>query len=245
MGLGRAEHDADLFADLVGEDAKRLRAIQVAGELAHRLRHHARLRADGLVAHLPLELHARGERGDRVDRDHVDRTGAHKHVGDLQRLLAIVGLRYEQLVDVDADPLRVERIHRVLCIDERAHAAELLRLGEYVIDHRRLARVLLRQVRKVRPALQLLQHVLGLRLRRRVALRVRTRLRRDQDVPRLHLLFRLVLVRVRRVVALDLRVRHRLLAARQLRRVERRILDLPRLRNRRRILRSILLEVRL
>ena len=46
LGLGRAEHDADLFADLVGEDAQRLRAVEVARELAHRLGHHPRLRAD-------------------------------------------------------------------------------------------------------------------------------------------------------------------------------------------------------
>ena len=140
LGLGRAEHDADLFADLVGEDAERLRAVEVAGELAHRLGHHARLRADGLVAHLPLELHARGERGDGVDRDHVNGAGAHEHVGDLQGLLAVVGLGDEQLVDVDADLLRVERVHRVLGVDERAHSAELLRLGEHVVDQRRLAR---------------------------------------------------------------------------------------------------------
>ena len=37
LGLRRAEHDADLLADLVDEQAERLRAVQVAGELAHRL----------------------------------------------------------------------------------------------------------------------------------------------------------------------------------------------------------------
>src|SRR3712207_7428672 len=41
----------------------------------------------------------------RVDRDYVDRTGAHQHVDDLERLLAVVGLGDEQLVGVDADPL--------------------------------------------------------------------------------------------------------------------------------------------
>jgi hypothetical protein len=55
-------------------------------------------------------------------------------------LLAVVGLGDEQLVDVHADPLRVERIHRVFGVDERAHPAELLRLGDHVIDERRLTR---------------------------------------------------------------------------------------------------------
>ena len=36
--------------------------------------------------------------------------------------------------------LRVQRVHRVLGVDERAHAAELLGLGEDVVDERRLAR---------------------------------------------------------------------------------------------------------
>ena len=66
--------------------------------------------------------------------------GAHEHVGDLERLLAVVGLGHEQLVDVDADLLGVQRVHRVLGVDEGAHPSQLLRLGEHVVDERRLAR---------------------------------------------------------------------------------------------------------
>ena len=69
-----------------------LRPVQVPGELAHRLRHHPRLQAHRLVAHFALELRARGERGNRVDRDDVDATRAHQHVCDLERLLAVVRL---------------------------------------------------------------------------------------------------------------------------------------------------------
>ena len=36
--------------------------------------------------------------------------------------------------------LRVQRVHGVLGVDERADAAELLGLGEHVVDERRLAR---------------------------------------------------------------------------------------------------------
>ena len=115
-----------------------LRAVQVAGELAHRLRHHPRLQADALVAHLALELRPRRQRRHGVHRHDVHGAGAHQHVRHLERLLAVVGLRDQQLVDVDADPLRVQRVHRVLGVDERAHAAELLRLGDHVVDQRRL-----------------------------------------------------------------------------------------------------------
>jgi hypothetical protein len=40
----------------------------------------------------------------------------------------------------DADLTRVQRVHRMLGVDEGADAAELLGLGEDVVDQRRLAR---------------------------------------------------------------------------------------------------------
>ena len=48
LGLRRAELDADLFADLVGEEADGVGAVEVAGQFAHRLRHQAGLQADRL-----------------------------------------------------------------------------------------------------------------------------------------------------------------------------------------------------
>ena len=92
------------------------------------------------VAHLALDLGLRRQRGDRVDRDDRERAGADEQLADLERLLARVGLRDEQLVDVDADLLRVRRVHRVLRVDERADAAAALRLGDHVVDERRLTR---------------------------------------------------------------------------------------------------------
>jgi len=70
---------------------------------------------------------------------------------DLERLLAVVGLRDQQLVDVDADLLRVQRVHRVLGIHERTHAAELLGLGKDVVHERRLARRLRPKISTTRP----------------------------------------------------------------------------------------------
>ena len=62
-----------------------------------------------------------------------------EQLGDLERLLARVRLGDEQVVDVDADLLRVRGVHRVLGVDERADAAAALRLGDHVVDERRLA----------------------------------------------------------------------------------------------------------
>ena len=111
-----------------------------AGELAQRLAHQARLQAGQLIAHLALDFGARRERRDRIDHQHVDRAGAHQRVGDLQRLLAGVGLRDQQVVEIDAELAGIAGVERVLGVDEAADAAGLLRLGDDVQRERRLAR---------------------------------------------------------------------------------------------------------
>ena len=65
---------------------------------------------------------------------------AHQLIGDLERLLAVVRLRHQQLLETHAEPSRVLRIERVLGVDERAGAAQPLRLGDRVQRQRRLAR---------------------------------------------------------------------------------------------------------
>ena len=98
-GLGVAEHHADLHADLVDEDDGGARLRDRARELAQRLAHQPRLQAHVRVAHLALDLGPRHQRRHRVDDDQVDRARAHQHVGDLERLLAGVGLGDQQVVD--------------------------------------------------------------------------------------------------------------------------------------------------
>ena len=117
----------------------RVRARDRRGELAQRLAHQARLQAGLHVAHLALDLGARRQRRDRIDHEHVDRARAHQRVGDLQRLLAGVGLRDQEIVEVDAELAGIDRIERVLGVDEGADAAALLRLGDRVQGERGLA----------------------------------------------------------------------------------------------------------
>ena len=83
-----AEHDADLLAQLVREDQRRLAAVDGAGQLAQRLAHEPCLEADEGVAHVALDLGPRHERRDRVDDDDVDAAGADQGLGDLEGLLA-------------------------------------------------------------------------------------------------------------------------------------------------------------
>ena len=101
-GLGVAEHDAHLLAQLVGEDQRRPAAIDRTRQFSQRLRHEPRLKTDVGIAHLAFELGPRHQRRHRVDRDHVKSRRAHQRLGNLERLLARVRLRDEQVVDVDA-----------------------------------------------------------------------------------------------------------------------------------------------
>ncbi len=133
-------HDSDFFPQLVDEDGDGAGLRQRARQLAQRLGHEPRLEADVGVPHLPLDLGPRRQRRHRVDDQDVERPGADQHVGDLERLLAGVGLRDEQVVDVDPDGPRVDRVHGVLGVDVGADAAVALCLGHHVHGQGRLAR---------------------------------------------------------------------------------------------------------
>src|SRR4029078_4614101 len=85
-GLGGAEHDADLHADLVDEDHHALRLGDRCGELAERLAHEPRLHAGKRIAHPALELGARRECRYRIDDQNLDGAGAHQRVADFERL---------------------------------------------------------------------------------------------------------------------------------------------------------------
>ena len=72
--------------------------------------------------------------------DQVHRARAHQLLGDLQRLLAGVGLRDEQLLDAHPELARVGDVERVLGVDEGRDAALRLHLGDGVQGERGLAR---------------------------------------------------------------------------------------------------------
>ncbi len=112
------------------------------GELAQRLAHQPRLEARQLVAHVALNLRLRHERRDGVDHHDVHSPRPHEHVGNLQGLLAVVGLRHQQLFHLHAQLAGVVDVEGVLGVDEGRHAAELLRLGDGVQGERGLARAL-------------------------------------------------------------------------------------------------------
>ena len=97
------------------------------------------MKAHEAVAHLALDLRPGYEGGHGVHHHHIDRAGAHQRLGDLQRLLAGVRLRDEQILHVDPQRLGVGGVKGVLRVHEGHLAAHLLRLRQHVQRQRGLA----------------------------------------------------------------------------------------------------------
>ncbi len=129
-GFRVAEHDADLLADLVGEDADGAGLGNQGGELAHGGAHQPGLGAHRGVADLAVEFLLGDQRGDRVEDDDVDGVRADEGLADLQRLLAGGRLGDQQVVEIDAELAGVLRVERVLDVDERGQPAAFLGLGD-------------------------------------------------------------------------------------------------------------------
>src|SRR4029077_11588181 len=125
---------------LIDKYSNRVRAVEIGGELADGLRHEAGAQTDVGVAHLAFDLGARGQRAPRVDDDDVEGAGTDEGVGDLERLLAGVGLGDQQIVDVDANCPGVDRVDGVLGVDVGADAAVALGLGNNVHRQRSFPR---------------------------------------------------------------------------------------------------------
>ena len=90
------------------------------------------------VAHVALDLGLRHECGDGVDDDDVDGAAAHERIDDVECLLARIRLGDQQIIDVDAEFGGVDRVERMLRIDEGRDAAVLLCLRDHVQGDRRL-----------------------------------------------------------------------------------------------------------
>ena len=116
-----------------------LARLMFDGELAQRLAHQARLQARQLVAHLAFDLGLGYQRRHRVDHDDVHAARAHEHVGDLEPLLAGVGLGDQQVAHVHAELAGVDRVERVLGVDVGRDPARFLHLGDDLKAQGRLA----------------------------------------------------------------------------------------------------------
>ena len=130
--LGIAEHDAHLLAQLVDKDDGAVGLADDRRELAQGLGHETGMEADVGVAHVAVDLRLGHKGRDRVDHDDIDGAGPDHGLGDLQGLLAAVGLGDIEVVDIHADILGIDGIQRVLRVDEARDTAPPLDLGDHV-----------------------------------------------------------------------------------------------------------------
>ena len=128
-GLRITEEHANFLTQLVDEDGGGTGLRQRTGHLTQRLTHQARLQADMAVSHLAFDFRFRHQGRDGIDDNHA---GTNQHVGDFQCLLAIVRLRDDQRIGVDAQLTGIDRIERMLGIDECGHTAGLLGIGHHM-----------------------------------------------------------------------------------------------------------------
>ena len=129
-GLRVAEHHADFFADLVGEDAGRAGFGDQRGQFAHGRTHQAGLRADRGIADLAFQFLLGHQRGDGIEHNDVEGVGTDQRFANAQGLFARAGLGDEKVVEVDPQTLRILRIEGVLDVDEGGQPAAFLRLGD-------------------------------------------------------------------------------------------------------------------
>ena len=111
-----------------------------AGQLAEGVGHQAGVPADLRFAHRAFEFALGDEGGHGVDDHEIHCAGADEHVRDFKGLLAVVGLRDEQFVGLDAEASGIGHVKRVFGVDEGGRPAELLAFRNDVQGEGRLAR---------------------------------------------------------------------------------------------------------
>lgn len=88
------------------------------------------------IAHLPLDLCARGQRSNGIDVIVIDSVAAHQRIYDLQCLLTAVGLREQKSVGVYPATGCIRTIKRVFRVDERGKSPGTLRLCNDMLTER-------------------------------------------------------------------------------------------------------------
>ena len=102
-----------------------------AGELAHGLAHQPGLQTDERIAHLAFEFGLAGTSAATESTTSTSMAPERTSVSAISSACSPrIGLRDQQLVDVDAELTGVVRVERMLGVDEGGDAAGLLRLGD-------------------------------------------------------------------------------------------------------------------
>ncbi len=111
-----------------------------AGELAHGMAHKAGMAAHLAFPHDAFKFRLGNKRSHRVDDHQIHRVGTHQHVGDVQRLLAVVRLGNEQFIDLHAQAGGIVGVQRMFCVHKSCRPPHLLTFGDDMQSQRGFAR---------------------------------------------------------------------------------------------------------
>ena len=125
---------------MVDENTNGSRLADIGRQFTQSLRHQSRLQPHFRFAHLAFDFGLRRQRGDRVDHHDIDGARTDQVVGDLQRLLPVVGLRNQQVVDIHAELLRIRAVESMFRVDKCGDSARFLGLGDRVDSQRGFTR---------------------------------------------------------------------------------------------------------
>jgi len=129
-GFGVAEHDADFFTNLVGEDGAGAGLGDDGSEFPHGGGHEARLGANGGVADFAVEFLAGDEGGDGIQDDDFEGIGADEGFADAQGFLTGAGLGDEEFVHIHAEAAGVTGIESMFDVDEGGEPTGFLGLSD-------------------------------------------------------------------------------------------------------------------
>ena len=81
------------------------------------------------IAHFTFQLSPRDKSGHRINHQNINRARTHQCIGDLERLLARIGLGNQEIININAQLFGIGRIQRMLGINNRTGAPGLLRFS--------------------------------------------------------------------------------------------------------------------
>ncbi len=124
-----AEHDADLFTQLINEDRSRIGMVHGTGQFAHGFGHQSGLQAYGRISHFTIQFCLRHQSSNGVNDDQVNGTALNEHFADIQGLFTGIRLGQNEFININAQGFGILGIDGIFSIDEGTSASLLLTLG--------------------------------------------------------------------------------------------------------------------
>ncbi|MNC21887.1 hypothetical protein D3C75_698740 [compost metagenome] len=139
-GFWVTKHHTNFHTNLVDEDKQGIGLLKVTCQFTHGLAHHTCRKAHVRVTDFAFNFSFRRQSSNGVNNQNVYRTRTCQRITNFQRLLASIWLGAQQVVDIYAQFLSVNRVQSVLGIDKRTRFTFTLSGGDNLQSQRRFTR---------------------------------------------------------------------------------------------------------